>query len=72
MFKKQINILSMEYNFNKILIAYEPIWSIGTGVVPKSNELNKIAFLIKNHLEPNSNSLNLQNFFMVAQLMTKL
>ena len=26
-------------NKNKILIAYEPVWSIGTGLIPKSNEL---------------------------------
>ena len=26
-------------NKNMILIAYEPVWSIGTGLIPKSNEL---------------------------------
>ena len=26
-------------NYQKILIAYEPVWSIGTGVIPKNNEL---------------------------------
>ena len=26
-------------NLNKILVAYEPVWSIGTGVIPKSKEL---------------------------------
>ena len=25
---------------NKILIAYEPVWSIGTGVLPKNYELD--------------------------------
>ena len=33
-----------------ILIAYEPVWSIGTGVIPKSNELfDTINFIKKNH-----------------------
>ena len=26
-------------NNNKVLIAYEPVWSIGTGLIPKSNDL---------------------------------
>ena len=26
-------------NFNNILIAYEPVWSIGTGVIPKDTDL---------------------------------
>ena len=26
-------------NFNNIIIAYEPVWSIGTGLIPKTLEL---------------------------------
>ena len=37
---KQIQIgLSKIKNNSKILIAYEPVWSIGTGIIPKSKEL---------------------------------
>ena len=32
---------------NDILIAYEPVWSIGTGVIPKQNELIKTIDFIK-------------------------
>ena len=35
-------------NNNKVLIAYEPVWSIGTGLIPKSDELfNTISFIKK-------------------------
>ncbi len=34
---------------NKILIAYEPVWSIGTGIIPKSKDLfETINFIKKN------------------------
>jgi len=32
---------------NKIIIAYEPVWSIGTGLIPKSNELFETINFIK-------------------------
>ena len=32
---------------SNIIIAYEPVWSIGTGLIPKSNELIKIITFIK-------------------------
>ncbi len=32
---------------NDILIAYEPVWSIGTGIIPKQNELIKTIDFIK-------------------------
>jgi len=37
---KQIKLgLKKINNKNKVLIAYEPVWSIGTGFIPKSSEL---------------------------------
>ena len=49
--KKQINLgLKGIKNCKNILIAYEPVWSIGTGIIPKDKELqinvNKIRKLI--------------------------
>ena len=33
-------------NTSNIIIAYEPVWSIGTGLIPKSNDLlNSISFI---------------------------
>ena len=34
-------------DFSKIFIAYEPVWSIGTGKIPQINELKKIFKFIK-------------------------
>ena len=60
--KKTIIILSSQIknglknikNIDKIIFAYEPLWSIGTGVIPKSKDLeNRIKvirnFIIKNY-----------------------
>ena len=32
---------------NNIIIAYEPVWSIGTGIIPKTNELFETIRFIK-------------------------
>ena len=38
---------------NDLLIAYEPVWSIGTGVIPKSSELLKTIDFIKDKARNN-------------------
>ena len=45
---KQIKLgLNKVKTRNKVLIAYEPIWSIGTGLIPKSKELFETINFIK-------------------------
>ena len=47
--RKQIkNSLNKKCNKNKIILAYEPVWSIGTNKIPKINDLrNTIKFIKK-------------------------
>ena len=50
--KKQIrSSLDKKFNVNKILLAYEPVWSIGTNKIPKANELKSIFKFIKSELK---------------------
>ena len=52
--KKQISVsLRQKTDFSNIMIAYEPIWSIGTGIIPKTNDLLKIFSFIKNQVKIN-------------------
>ena len=38
-------------NLNKVIIAYEPVWSIGTGIIPGENDLKKNISFIRNTLK---------------------
>ena len=50
--RKQIKgSIDKKYNLNKIIIAYEPVWSIGTGKVPQKNELRKIFIFVKREIK---------------------
>ena len=57
--KKTLNVLKrqltkvLEKKFDKknIIVAYEPIWSIGTGKIPTTEELKKITIHIKKVLK---------------------
>ena len=50
--KQLISALEKKFNINQIIVAYEPIWSIGTGTIPKNVELlNTIVFIKKTLME---------------------
>jgi len=44
-------VLEKKFNKNKIIVAYEPIWSIGSGKIPTHDELKKISLHIKKVLK---------------------
>ena len=50
--KRQLNkVLEKNFNKNNIIVAYEPIWSIGTGKIPTVSELKKTTVHIKKVLK---------------------
>ena len=50
--KRQLtNVLEKKFNKNNIIVAYEPVWSIGTGKIPTKNELKKTTVYIKKILK---------------------
>jgi triosephosphate isomerase len=72
---KQIRIgLNSVKNKSKIIIAYEPVWSIGTGIIPKPNELIKSISFIKTKLGKKSpkilygGSVNLKNIDLIKNI----
>ena len=44
-------VLEKKFNKNNIIVAYEPIWSIGTGKIPNQNDLIKTTTHIKKVLK---------------------
>ena len=53
-----INGLKNVKNLNNIIVAYEPVWAIGTGIIPKSNDLDKQVKTIKKILNKRFKSKN--------------
>lgn len=50
--KKQLTkVLEKKFNKNNIIVAYEPVWSIGTGQIPTAQELQKTTIHIKKVLK---------------------
>ena len=45
------NVLDKKFDKNNIIIAYEPVWSIGTGKLPTKKELQKTTIFIKKGLK---------------------
>ena len=49
--RQLIKVLEKKFNKNNIIVAYEPIWSIGTGQIPSAQELQKTTIHIKKVLK---------------------
>ena len=78
--KRQI-LMAVPERTTKITIAYEPIWSIGSGLIPKLDEIEEIASFIRNLIKnkkpkiKNLNviyggSINSENFFDINNLVS--
>jgi len=48
--------LPKNIDLNKIIIAYEPVWSIGTGLIPKLEEISKTHTYIKKEILGNKDT----------------
>ena len=49
--KQLTRVLKKKFNKNNIIVAYEPIWSIGTGKIPNQQDLLKTTIHIKKVLK---------------------
>jgi len=49
--KQVINSLPTNASINSVIIAYEPIWSIGTGMTPTYEEISNIHLFIKKDIQ---------------------
>jgi triosephosphate isomerase len=57
--KKEIDDAFKDINeLDNIIIAYEPIWSIGTGVIPTNDDINTTISFIKDYVKKKYNTDN--------------
>ena len=57
--KQLTKVFDNNINFKKIILAYEPIWAIGTNVTPSMKEIDHIHFKIKETMKKKFNILEM-------------
>ena len=55
-----IEALSNSKNIDRLILAYEPVWAIGTGQTPKPQEINSIHEIIKDVVQSRFPQISLQ------------
>jgi len=54
--REQLEVINnLEFN-NKLVIAYEPVWAIGSGLTPDPKDINEIHKFIKDVVQSNTNN----------------
>ena len=48
----QLDEIKFNVDWSKVVIAYEPIWSIGTGLIPKAEEIESMSRFINKKVSP--------------------
>ena len=49
--KQLLKVIERKFDKNNIIVAYEPIWSIGSGKIPKASDLSRTIIFIKKTLK---------------------
>jgi len=69
-YRQIMNSVPCDVKFEKLIIAYEPIWSIGTGLVPTSDQIAEMAKLIKKIFDEKMSGLSEQYFTLYGGSVT--
>ncbi|MFN8769857.1 MAG: triose-phosphate isomerase [Neisseriaceae bacterium] len=56
---KQLSILTKTKHIKDLVVAYEPIWAIGTNLVPEMKEIEEVALFIKDYISKTIPGINL-------------
>ena len=72
--KQSLSDISSDNNLlsNKIIIAYEPVWAIGTGNTASKKDIEEVHKFIKEIINTNYQFNLIYQFYMVDQLIQKL
>ena len=69
-YRQIMNSVPWDIKFEKLIIAYEPIWSIGTGLVPTLDQIAEMAKLIKKIFDEKMSGLAEQYFTLYGGSVT--